>query len=275
MSLLGGIIGGVASIFGASKAASAQKAAAREQTALARETRDLTREDLSPYVQSGYDAQSVVNYLMGIGPQPVFGAVTPEVETIKGTPGEHPFMERMPHIRGPGTPDTYRVNGEIFDTKDAAQAYADANTTGGTPYEWQMTPSSNFLLEQGRDTIEAGAAAGGGLYSGAALQGLEDYRQNIALGDRENQLNRLMGMAGSGQNAAAGLAAANQNYATQAGNAIANAGNASAAGWIGGANAINNTIGNIVGYQQFNALMGNQNTGGGLGTSLRPQMRPF
>ena len=279
MSILGAVLGGVTSLIGSSKAASAQKSASRDQTALARETRDLTREDLSPFVNTGYDAQKVVNYLMGIGSQPVFGASTPEIETIKGAPGEqirnpNQHDEAPRYITGPGQPDTYRVNGAIFDSMDAAQAFADQNSTGGTPWELSMTPASQFLMQQGRDTMEAGAASRGGLYSGATLQGLEGYRQNIALSDRENQLNRLMGMANSGQNAAAGLAAANQNYATQAGNALANAGNASAAGWIGGANAINSAIGNAVGYQQFNKLMGGDG-GGGLAASLRPVLRPF
>ncbi len=119
----------------------------------------------------------------------------------------------------------------------------------------EMSQSSQFALNQGRDTIESGAAARGGLFSGSTVKGLEELRSGIATTDRDNQLNRLFSIVQMGQNAAAGQGAAGTNFANQAGQNLVNAGNAKAAGIVGGVNAVNDGIGNYYGYQNFNRLM--------------------
>lgn len=134
---------------------------------------------------------------------------------------------------------------ELGLTQDAPEGY--------TPMS--MSPAANFLLTQGRDTIEAGAASQGGLYSGATLQGLEDYRQNVALSDRDRQLNRLLGLTGLGQSAAAGQGAAGVNYATNYGNNVMQGANAASAGIMGMGNAFNDAVGNYVGYQNYSSLL--------------------
>ncbi len=55
---------------------------------------------------------------------------------------------------------------------------------------------------------------------------------------QNNLLTYLQNLTGSGQNAAAGLASANQSYANNAGNSIMQGGNAQASGIVGSANAI-------------------------------------
>lgn len=122
------------------------------------------------------------------------------------------------------------------------------------PEDWQgisMTPASKFALEQGRDTIEAGASYGGGLNSGRAMQALEQYRMGLAQSDRASQLDRLGGMASSGQNAAAQTAAAETNNLSSVTNALGNMGNAQAAGSIGVGNAISGTMQNGMGLFQY------------------------
>ncbi|MGB0855289.1 MAG: hypothetical protein ACPGSI_18470, partial [Pikeienuella sp.] len=118
-----------------------------------------------------------------------------------------------------------------------------------------MSESSRFALNEGRDAIEAGAAGRGGLFSGATAQGLEDHRSRVAVTDRDNQLNRLFSIVQTGQNAASGQGAAGTQFAQSAGNNIIRAGDARAAGTIGGVNAVNDAIGNYVGYQNFNRLL--------------------
>lgn len=83
----------------------------------------------------------------------------------------------------------------------ALQAYDYELGLGERPEDWaglSLTPQGRFLMEQGRDSIEAGASATGGLRSGATLQALEEYRQGLATQDRDNQLNRLAGRADTG-----------------------------------------------------------------------------
>jgi len=132
------------------------------------------------------------------------------------------------------------------------------------PDSWQgisMTPASQFALEQGRDTIEAGASYGGGLNSGRAMQALEQYRMGLAQSDRNSQLDRLGGLASSGQNAAAQTAAAETNNLSSVTNALGNIGNAQAASQIGVGNAISGTINNGIGLYQYQQGLGqNQNS---------------
>ncbi|MFW1903658.1 DNA transfer protein p32 [Acinetobacter baumannii] len=108
-------------------------------------------------------------------------------------------------------------------------------------------PSYKFRLNQGLDAIQSGAAAQGGLLSGATQKALSDYGQNFASqeyqngynrfnADQTNQYNRLANLVGLGQSAAAGVG----NAGMQTGQAIANntmaGANAQAAGTIAAGN---------------------------------------
>ena len=135
---------------------------------------------------------------------------------------------------------------------NALSGYVNALSPMG---DLSMSPAAMFALEQGRDTIEAGAAGAGNLFSGRTAEGLERMRFGMAQHDRDNQLNRLAGLAGMGQAAAAGQADAGQNFASSASQNILSAGSARSAGIMGGVNAINDGIGTIYGYQTMNRLI--------------------
>lgn len=153
-------------------------------------------------------------------------------------------------------------------TRDDLGGYRDAGTTalnqlmGGMGQNGQFMqsysgqdiyddPSYKFRLQQGQDSIQSGAAAQGGLLSGATQKALLNYGQEAASqeygnaynrfnADQTNQYNRLANLVGVGQNAAAQTG----NAGLQTGQAIANntmaGANASAAGTIASANAWNN-----------------------------------
>lgn len=154
--------------------------------------------------------------------------------------------------------------------QNALGAYQYELGLGAQPEGYQgisMSPGAQFALTQGRDTIEAGAAARGGLNSGAAMAGLEKLRMGMAAQDRDTQLNRLagmtdMGMGAAGMQANAGnaLAANNANSTQFMGNALANRGNAAASGAVGVTNALQGGIQNGIGLygyqQQMNAAQG-------------------
>lgn len=263
----------------ASKAAKAQQAAASGQVALARETRDLTREDLSPFVGAGTNALAAYNYELGLGPRPTFGGVPAsdaQIEEINNSVTERRKVfhgggeqgENNNGYRNVTTNQTrYGVGDRTFDTRDAAQAYINENgqQTGGIEYGgFTRTPGYDFRLNEGRNALEASAAQRGGVNSGATLQALTQYGQDYATGEYNNYLNRLSGLAGSGQNAASGLASANQNFSTQAGNALAASGNARAAGAIGVGNAIQGGINNGIGLWQYQNTLNNQGGGNSL-----------
>lgn len=117
-----------------------------------------------------------------------------------------------------------------------------------------LSPAGQFALTEGRDTIEAGAAARGRLFSGATMKGLERFRTDLARSDRDNQLNRMLTLAQMGQNAAAQQGTAGSNFAVNAGNTMMQAGNAASAGIVGASNAINSGINNHLQYQAMNRI---------------------
>lgn len=107
---------------------------------------------------------------------------------------------------------------------------------------YELSPYGNALLDQGVANIDASAARRGQLFSGSTLEALEDTRANIVAGDRDNFLNRLAGVASQGQAAAGQQAGAGQAYVQAGSNALANIGNARAAGAVGTANALTQGI---------------------------------
>jgi len=86
---------------------------------------------------------------------------------------------------------------------------------------FQTSPGFQNSLTLGRDTIEAGAAGGGNLFSGNTLKDLETFRTDLAnreFGNYTNQfnqiedsrLNRLAALGGVGQTAAGTITGLNQ-----------------------------------------------------------------
>lgn len=149
---------------------------------------------------------------------------------------------------------------------NALAAYNFELGMGDAPEGYQgytMSPAGQFALTQGRDAIEAGAAARGGMNSGSTLQALERFRMGLATQDRDSYLNRLGGMVDMGQGSAGMQAQAGNAYAGMASNALANRGDAQAAGAIGTGNAWQNALGNVVGAWQYNQAQQPQQQGGG------------
>ncbi|WP_290688561.1 hypothetical protein [Haematobacter sp. UBA3484] len=109
-------------------------------------------------------------------------------------------------------------------------------------YSFEGSPGYQFQMGEGLGAIERSAAARGGLFSGRAMEALQERGMNIANQDWYNNLNALMGVSGSGLTAASATAGANQNMATGGANALANYGNAGAAKAAGVSNALTGGI---------------------------------
>lgn len=136
--------------------------------------------------------------------------------------------------------------------------------------DFQVDPGYQFVMDQGQRGIQNSAAAGGGLLSGATLKALTRFNQDTASNQYQNsynrfnqnkqqQLNSLFNMAGVGQQAAGMIG----QYGMNTGNAVSNnltslganaanlikgAGDAKAAGIMGGANAITQGIGGALNF---------------------------
>lgn len=142
----------------------------------------------------------------------------------------------------------------------------------------QSDPSFQWRLQQGQQALERSASARGGALGGGALRSLTQYSQGLASTEYANAFNRalqaydtnrttyqqnygnkvsgLSALAGMGQTAANAMTGAYgqsggnmaQLYSNTGGNLAAlatGAGNARASGYVGGANAWNQTLGNL------------------------------
>lgn len=266
---LGAILGIGSALIGASsssKAAKAQQQAAANQVALQREIFEYQQDQFGPYGDAGNNALAALMFELGLGPAPIIGGQAPDVvefteewttPNVAYNPANPYWNSRDGNAQSRDITNSrtrFRVNDQIFDTREAADEYAQANPEGGTEYGgFTKTPGYDFRLGEGMDAIEASVAGRRGLNSGNAMKALTEYGQDYASGEFNNYLNRLTGMTGLGQSSAAMSANAGQNFAAGASNAYANAGNAAAAGAIGVGNALQggiNNFANLWGYQK-------------------------
>jgi hypothetical protein len=132
---------------------------------------------------------------------------------------------------------------------------------------FQETPGYQFQLKEGLGAVEGGAAARGGLMSGAAMKALQARGQGIANNEYNNFIARLTQGTNRGIQGAGMTGSAGQNFVANNSNALAGIGNAGAAGSIGVSNALNQGIGqatSLYNYQN-NLNGGNDWFGGGFG----------
>jgi hypothetical protein len=122
--------------------------------------------------------------------------------------------------------------------------------------DFQADPGYAFRLSEGLKALDRTAAMRGKMMSGQALKAAGRYGQDMASQEYQNAYNRynqnrttnysmLTGQQAVGQGATAAQNAASQNYATGAGQAIQNAGDARASGYIGAANAWSSSLNNL------------------------------
>jgi hypothetical protein len=178
---------------------------------------------------------------------------------------------------------------EQFDiTNEQQKPYREAgytalsDITGMKPYLTQqytpedftsgIDPSYAFRLSQGREGTNRMANMSGGLISGNALKGQEDYSQGLASTEYGNAFNRfqtqrsniyntLASIAGLGGTSLGQTTAAGTTAAGNIGSNIANAGAATAGGIVGSANAISGGLQQF-GNQQYLSQLLAPRTGG-------------
>lgn len=116
---------------------------------------------------------------------------------------------------------------------------------------FQATPGYEFRMGEGQRALEAGAAARGGLYSGAAMRDLMKFGQDYGSNEYGNFFSRLGARADTGMNAAQMSGQASQYAAGNVSNALADRGNAISAGYVGVGNAITGGINNALGAWNY------------------------
>lgn len=131
-----------------------------------------------------------------------------------------------------------------------------------TAEDFNADPGYAFRFNEGQRALDAGASARGGILSGRALRETARYGQDYASNefsnaynrfnnDRSVRFDRLSSIAGLGQTAQRGVDAARGNMANNVSEYRTQGGNATAAGYAGASQAVQNfgnTLGNF--YQQ-------------------------
>jgi hypothetical protein len=150
-------------------------------------------------------------------------------------------------------------------TAGTAEGGQFAHQFGASDLNSMLSPNYQFQLEQGLGQTKNAINATGGMVSGNEMQGINQFAQNYAGNayqnafnnyqtQQSNIFNRLSNIAGLGQQSnqtTAGLAGA---ISPGIANTMTAAGNAQAAGIMGGANAISGAVGQGISYNYLNSL---------------------
>lgn len=221
---LSSYVGPLASLYGAKQGADAAKDAANAQVAATREANllaaamfDKQIELQEPFRQAGIAGKDKLLFGLGLGGDP-------------NAAGYGEFARNM------------------------------------TRADYDDDPGHQFRMDEGLKGLERSAAARGGLLSGRAAKDTMRFAQGLGTQDwndsfnrfninRAARLNPLQSLMGAGQSSANTMTSAAGNYGQQAGQNIIGAGNATAAGKVGSANAINSGIGSAWNMYQNNQLM--------------------
>ena len=258
----GGLLSGLFGSRSASSAADAQTDASNAAIEEQRRQFDLTRGDLSPYMQIGRQALGSLGSIYGYGidqpeVQPAtsnafYGGVGPVLRTVDG-------VNYQPRRRFPTTAGTDRdLTGMPGQNPIPG---TESQTLSGPNYSnFFASPDYEFRRSEGQRNIGNSFAARGGAFSGNALRALTDYNSNLAAGEFGNYFNRQAALAGIGQTAANTSGVFGGQAAGNIGNALIGAGNARASGIMGQGQALNNAlqggIGNWLLYRQLNQRQG-------------------
>lgn len=125
--------------------------------------------------------------------------------------------------------------------------------------QFKNSPDYAFAFNQGQDALQNSAAARGGLLSGNFARAATQYGQGYATNWLKNYTDRLMGVAGMGQNAVMGGGQIGTGLGTalsgQIGSSFGNMGAANASGIVGGTNAMTGAVGSgVQNYLMLQAL---------------------
>lgn len=237
------------------RAASAQQDAAGQATAAQQQALSEMRGDLQPYRDMGLGGMAgLTNALtgpngtyegsrLGTG-QPVYSEnrqytpinyqyFQPTMAQLEQTPG-YQFTLRQ----GLNAVDNSAASRGLAGSGAQQKALADyASGLASTTYQQQL---QNYMAQFGTDLNARVGQFNTGLQ---AAMGQSELAFNQGTANDTNLYNRLAGLAGIGQNAAAQSGAGSVQTGTGIASNLIGAGNAAASGYIGSANALNQGLG--------------------------------
>jgi hypothetical protein len=217
----------------ASKAADRQAGAIDRSTDVLNQQWQTTQAQQAPFRSTGYNALNQLNRLGS---------------------GTYQMFDANGNVTGQG------VGNEFFTKPYTAEDFAKG-----------IDPGYQFRLQQGQEATNRMANMGGGMISGNALKGQEDYTQGVASQEfgnafnREqlgttNIFNRLSALAGLGQTSVGQTTTAGSNYAGNVAGNIQASGAAQAGGIVGQANALSGGLQQFGNQQYLSNLLASKGT---------------
>lgn len=287
----GAIIGGVAQNRAAGRAADAQGRASGDAIAAQQESERRALEMQRPFYEGGYAATAAMMDMAGLdrsnlGAEArasaardrgllVGDTLLPEGTTTKSVgKGWYEVWnggQRIGTLR-PGGENGLFINDTGFDVEGALRANAENEADAPSPadlssynkYDWKTDPGYEFRLGEGMRALERSAAARGILSSGGTIRSATRYAQDYASNEYQRVFDRIATIAGRGQSAASQASNVVVNTGQNVGNALINAGEARASGYVAQGNAwanVGNQIGMAAGYYNSNRIPGYDGSG--------------
>ncbi len=241
MSVIKDIFFGGASKKAGEAGVEASEAAIAEQ----RRQFDITRGDISPFVETGVDALNQQRILLGLGAlpsgapaptqqAPQLGAFAGQIPGVGGLGGGF----RIPQLAGLTAPTAPAAAGpQLSAAEQQQQAFA----------AFGESPGQRFIRERAQRNLLRNASAIGGLGGGNVRSALVQQGAGFAAQDFQNQLNRLASLSGGGQVSATNLGQLGAASAQNIGGLLQAGGQARATGILGRAEGLRGGISKVLG----------------------------
>jgi len=259
------VVGGAYLSSQASKsAAKASERGAEQSTAAQLQMYNQSREDLAPWRGTGANALKQLAALNGVPystSTASSGAQTADNFDSSAYIAAHPEVGD-PNQWDPNTHSAFdhyqmygRQQGFDFPYVNAPAKEGEYIAAGEPDYSaFYKSPDYKFTFDQGQRAVNSGLAARGLSNSGRAMKELTRYGQGAASTQLNNYRNQLAALAGVGQTATTNTAQLGAATAGNIGQSYQNAADARASGYLGQANAINNTINQGTGLYALSQL---------------------
>lgn len=226
-SVVGSVLNGKSQSKAAGKAADSQLAATESNNALQRDIYGQNKAALSPFMDRGNTAGSYLNAFAGLPTSQPSGGMSP----MGGSPDYAAYVQANPDLMAEFQKESGNFGGDMakygqFHYQTYGQnegrsltgpqaatptvTMGDANNAFGN---YIANSDYGFQFGTGTNALNSGYAGAGTLQSGAAMKGIEKYRQNLQAGYRNEYTGLLGQQQAVGAGAASSLAGVGQNYA--------------------------------------------------------------
>jgi hypothetical protein len=269
---VGAVGGGLIAAGGAKSAANAQAEANAQGIAEQRRQFDRLQQLLAPYAQGGTGAFSQLLALAGAAPQQTnwqaYAQSNPALMQAFQQQQSRPGMFGMPA-------QDLATFAQQWQQQNDPRADLSQFQTGGMDAQQQaisqfeQSPMFQALARQGEEGILQNASATGGLRGGNVQGALGQFRPALLNQQIQQQLSTLGGIAGLGQNAAAGVGNAGIQTGQNVGALMQDTGQARGYGALGSSAALGGGLASLGGI--LGGALGNQspfNTNINSGTAL-------